>query len=122
MQSRQRCKQIFSKSWIVGACGSLLLAAGCSWAYQKNGGGEVIPLSESAEKELSVSGRQLAVVFAVDVNGNIQAFRSNRGKLVSVDFPIKDATVLDFRGISLLNLNPKTCWKTDGGDKHCLVY
>lgn len=80
------------------------------------------PLNSATEQALNFTENKLAVVFAIDNKGNIQPYRRSQASAAPVELPIKSATVLDFKSISLFIFNPKVCWKTSDGDKECITY
>lgn len=72
-------------------------------------------LSAQAVKELSFSDSELAVVFAVDKNGNIQTYTTDEEKTTEKDFPLPAGEIEHMNTITTFQTsNPKTCWLMHG--------
>ncbi|MEA3242176.1 MAG: hypothetical protein U9Q19_01905 [Pseudomonadota bacterium] len=73
-------------------------------------------LSTDAVKELSFSDSELAVVFAVDKDGNMQAYRTDGSKAAaSREFPLPAGEIEHMSTITTFQTsNPKTCWTMHG--------
>ena len=77
--------------------------------------GDVKVLSAQAVKELSFSDSELAVVFAVDKNGNIQTYTTDEEKTTEKDFPLPAGEIEHMNTITTFQTsNPKTCWLMHG--------
>jgi len=76
---------------------------------------DVKVLSPEAAKELSFSDSELAVVFAVDKDGNIQAYTTDGNKAASREFPLPAGEIEHMSTITTFQTsNPKTCWTMHG--------
>jgi hypothetical protein len=89
--------------------------------------GEPAVLSKAAEQELSKSftekKKKLAVVFAVDEDGRLQAFRRADQKTEHVKFPFKAGEVAAMLGITVIKTtNPKYCWFSTSGSLICISW
>jgi hypothetical protein len=85
-------------------------------------------LSESTTKELmSRMNEGLAVVFAVDTDGNVhtlvpEAMQGERS-LCNFSFPLATGDLMNLRGVSVFKTsNPKTCWITTTGEYKCVEW
>jgi Tol biopolymer transport system component len=77
--------------------------------------GDVKVLSAQAVKELSFSDSELAVVFAMDKNGNIQTYTTDEEKTTEKDFPLPAGEIEHMNTITTFQTsNPKTCWLMHG--------
>lgn len=108
---------------------SVLSLQGCNAADTSNtpptppSRGEIPALSAAAEKELTFSNTRIAVVFAIDGDGKIQAFRRADSKTIPLEFPLHAEQVAAMSGISLIRTtNPKACWMTTLGDRKCVSW
>lgn len=80
-------------------------------------------LSPTAEKELTFSDSKLAVVFAIDGQGNIQAFRREGTVPLDVQLPLRAEQVEAFLALTVMKTtNPKVCWRTTLGSLQCVTY
>ena len=81
-----------------------------------SGDANVGVLSADAVKELSLSDSELAVVFAVDKDGNMRAYRTDGSKAaVSLEFPLLADKIQHMSTITTFQTsNPKTCWTMHG--------
>jgi len=77
--------------------------------------GDAKVLSAQAVKELGFSDSELAVVFAVDKNGNIQTYTTDEEKTTEKDFPLPAGEIEHMTTITTFQTsNPKTCWLMHG--------
>jgi len=77
---------------------------------------QVEVLSTDAVKELTFSDSELAVVFAMDKDGNMQAYRTDGSKAaVTLEFPLLADKIQHMSTITTFQTsNPKTCWTMHG--------
>lgn len=76
---------------------------------------KVLTLSPVAAKELKFSENELAVVFAMDREGNIQAFTEEGNKWAVMGYPLKAGEITQMNTITTFQTsNPKTCWLSFG--------
>ena len=65
--------------------------------------------------QLVFSDSELAVVFAVDKNGNIQTYTTDEEKTTEKDFPLPAGEIEHMTTITTFQTsNPKTCWLMHG--------
>lgn len=89
----------------------------------KTGSAESRVLSPAAEKELTFSDTQLAIVFAIDGNGQIQPFRRQGTEPVAYQLPLPAQAVEMIEGITVIRTkNPKVCWTMTNGDRACVSW
>lgn len=76
---------------------------------------KVLTLSPVAVKELKFSENELAVVFAMDRKGNIQAFTEEGNKWAVMGYPLPAGNITQMNTITTFQTsNPKTCWLSFG--------
>ena len=77
---------------------------------------QVEVLSTDAVKELTFSDSPLAVVFAVDKDGNMQAYRTDGSKAaITLEFPLLADKIEHMSTITTFQTsNPTTCWTMHG--------
>ena len=72
---------------------------------------KVLELGPAAVEELKFSENELAVVFAVDKEGNIQAYTAKGNKWAIREFPLRAGEITQMNTITTFQTsNPKTCW------------
>ncbi len=71
----------------------------------------VAQLSPEVEEALTFSDSELAVVFAVDRDGRIQAFTTQDNKVAAREFPLPAGNIDEMETITTFKTsNPKVCW------------
>ena len=76
---------------------------------------DVKVLSPRAAKELSFSDSELAVVFAVDKEGNIQPYTTADNEVAAKKFPLWAGDIEQMNAITTFKTsNPKVCWLMHG--------
>ena len=87
-----------------------------------------VPVFDSGTmKELTFGKKPLAMVLAVDEDGNIQAFRAPGTKAFTAgdlaERPLKADSIAAFRSLSIIKTtNPKICWTGSDGTVYCITY
>jgi len=72
-------------------------------------------LSPQAVKELGFTDGQVAVVFTVDKNGDIQVFAPKGNKVSEKTLPLSAGSIEKLETITTFKTtNPKICWKVFG--------
>ncbi len=121
--------QGWARKWRLGlvlGVASAALVAGCvalARGGAQNAPGEPRVLSAAAEKELTFSDSKLGVVFAIDGEGNIQAFRREGTQPLDLKLPLHADQVEAFLALTVIKTsNPKVCWTTTYGSLKCITY
>jgi hypothetical protein len=79
--------------------------------------GNVMRLTAAAEKDLTVHGKKLSAVFAVDKNGMVQVFAPSGSSIGKPGraFPLPANDIKHMNTITTFQTsNPKTCWLMHG--------
>jgi hypothetical protein len=79
--------------------------------------GNVMRLTAAAEKDLTVNGKKLSAVFAVDQNGKVQVFAPSGSSIDKPGraFPLPAEKIKHMNTITTFQTsNPKTCWLMHG--------
>ena len=127
----RRCSPVF-----VGALAAVgIVLAGCATAGEKGypasprpgDAGGVPAFGAGTAKELSFSDKRVTLVFAVDENGKVQAFRAPGARAFTVrDLvaqPLKADFIEGFESCAIFkSKNPKICWPDRGGSTSCVEW
>lgn len=81
-------------------------------------------LPEEVEKLLKFDDDELAVVFAIDRRGNVQAYRNRKsGEARETPFPLKADKITSMQCVTVFETaNPKTCWTDGSGNLVCVEW
>ncbi len=72
--------------------------------------------------------KNLAVVFTVDRDGNMQAFipkhlGNKKARLCDFDFPLRAGKIKQMSTLTTFSTtNPKVCWRSPDGFEQCIVW
>jgi hypothetical protein len=121
----------------VSAAAGIMLA-GCVTAAEniekaeKSGNATQYPAKVPAfgpavAKELASNGKRVTMVFAVDENGQVQAFRSPETRAFTArdleKRPLKADSIAAFESLAIIKTtNPKVCWTGSNGTLWCVCY
>ena len=100
---------------LISACANSGGQYGTTPARQSSGTETVKVLSPKVEEELTFSDSELAVVFAVDKKGRLQAFTTEGNKVAPKDLPLRAGNIDQMDTITTFKTsNPKSCWLSHG--------
>lgn len=82
----------------------------------------VLELTPQAANDLRFSDSKLAVVFAVDKEGKVQAFARSGSKFKPLAFPLHAENIIRMDTVTTFRTsNPTTCWLM-GGSNLCISW
>ncbi len=126
--TRHKCLSVFSATLVIAG----ILLTGCATAADKDDAVkyrsvDVPTFDGGTAKELAFSKKRIALVFAVDEDGKIQAFRAPETKAFTAGdlalHPLHAESIAAFKSFAIIKTtNPKICWSGSDGTCYCISY